>query len=158
MAALSNKLENAFIDWFFRGQAIGLGGASAAAGTGPTSLYLALYTTAPTAAGGGTEVSGTGTGYARVAVSSALANWAATQGGTTASTGTTGATSNVAAITFPAPSTTAWGTIVAFGILDSATLGSGNLLLFGNLSTSKTVNALDAAPAFAAAALSLTFS
>lgn len=155
MAAMSNKLENSFIDWFFRAQAIGITGASAAAGTGPTSLYVALYTSAPTAAGGGTEVSGGS--YARVAVSSSLANWAGTQGAgtTTASTGTSGATSNNAAITFPAP-TANWGVIVSFAILDATT--SGNFLFYGALTTSKTVNNGDAAPSFAAGALSITFS
>ena len=155
MAAMSNKLENSFIDWFFRAQAIGITGASAASGTGPTSLYVALYTSAPSAAGGGTEVSGGS--YARVSVTSSLANWAGTQGAgtTTASSGTSGATSNNAAITFPAP-TANWGVIVAFAILDAST--AGNFLFYGALTTSKTVNNGDAAPSFAAGALSITFS
>lgn len=151
MAAMSDFLENKLIDWLFRGQAIGITGASAAAGTGPTNLYVALLTAAPSDTGGGTEVSGGS--YARVAVSSALANWAGTQAAasTTASSGTSGTTSNNATITFPAP-TANWGSITHFGIYDAST--GGNLLIHGALTTAKTVNNGDAAPSFAAAALS----
>lgn len=152
MAALSDFLENKIIDWLFRAQAIGITGASAAAGTGPTSLYVALFTANPTDAGGGTEV--TGGSYARVAITSSLANWAGTQAAasTTASTGTSGTTSNNGAITFPAP-TANWGVITGFAIFDAST--AGNMLIWGALTTSKTVNNGDAAPSFAAAALSI---
>jgi len=151
MAAMSDVLENKLIDWFFRGQAIGLTGASAAAGSGPTSLYVALYTVNPTDTAGGTEV--TGGSYARVAITSSLANWSGTQSAasTTVSTGTTGTTSNNAAITFPAP-TANWGVVTGFAIFDAVT--GGNMLVWGALTTSKTVNNGDAAPSFAAAALS----
>lgn len=152
MAAMSDFLENKLIDWLFRGQAIGITGASAGAGSGPTSLYVGLFTANPTDTGGGTEVSGGA--YARVTIASSLANWAGTQAAasTTASSGTSGTTSNNGAITFPAP-TANWGVITGFGIFD-ATSG-GNLLIWGSLSTSKTVNNGDAAPAFNAAALSI---
>lgn len=152
MAAMSDFLENKIIDWYFRAQAIGITGASAAAGTGPTSLYVALLTAAPSDTGGGTEV--TGGAYARVAVTSSLANWAGTQaaGSTTASTGNSGTTSNNAAITFPAP-TANWGTITHFAIYDAST--GGNPQYYGALSTSKTVNNGDAAPQFAAGTLSI---
>ena len=39
MGSKSDFLENKLIDWFFRAQAIGITGASAAAGTGPATLY-----------------------------------------------------------------------------------------------------------------------
>ncbi len=154
MAAASNKLENCYIDWFFRGQAIGITGASAAAGTGPTSLYIALLTAAPSDTGGGTEVSGGA--YARVTYASSLANWAGTQsaGSATASTGTGGQTSNNNPITFPTPSGANWGVVSHFGIYD-ATSG-GNLLYWGALTTSKTINNGDSAPLFAAGALTIT--
>lgn len=42
MAALTDFLENKLIDWLLRAQAIGITGASAAAGTGPTAVYPAL--------------------------------------------------------------------------------------------------------------------
>ena len=140
MAAKSDYLENKIIDWLFRGQTF----------TPPATLYVALFKVAPSDTGGGTEV--TGGSYARVGVTSSLANWAGTQsaGSTVASSGTGGTTSNNAAITFPAP-TANWGSIVAFGIFDAAT--GGNLLIYGTLNTAKTVNNGDAAPSFPAAAL-----
>ena len=151
MAAFTDFAENKIIDWLFRGQAIGITGASAAAGTGPTNLYVGLFTTNPTDSTAGTEVSGGA--YARVTVASTLANWAGTQAAasTVASSGNTGTTSNNGAITFPAPSGANWGVITGFGIFDAST--GGNLLVYGALSTSKTVNQNDAAPSFAAAAL-----
>jgi hypothetical protein len=42
MAAMTDKLENALIDWLLRAQAIGLTGATAAAGTGLANTYWAL--------------------------------------------------------------------------------------------------------------------
>ena len=152
MAAMSDFLENKLIDFLFRGQALGVTGASAAAGSGPTSLFYALLTAAPADAGGGTEV--TGGSYARVAVASSLANYAGTQAAasTTASSGTTGTTSNNGTITFPAP-TANWGSVTHFGIYDATT--AGNLLFFGALTIAKTVNNGDAAPAFAAGALTI---
>ena len=100
MAALTDFVENKLLDWLFRAQAVGINGASAAAGTGPATLYVALFTSAPTDAGGGTEVSGGS--YARAAVTSSLANWAGTQAAASsvASTGTSGTTSNNNAIAF----------------------------------------------------------
>lgn len=152
MAAMSDFLENKLIDWFFRGQAIGITGASAAAGTGPTNLYYGLLTAAPSDAGGGTEVSGGS--YARVAVASSMANYANTQasGTSVASTGASATTSNTNPITFPAP-TANWGVASHFGIYDAAT--GGNLLWHGALSVPKTINNGDAAPSFAAAAFSI---
>ena len=139
-AALSNYFQNKEIDAFLRGQAF----------TNPATVYIALDTTAGSASACGTEPS-TGA-YARVAVTSALANWAGTQGATTTavSSGTTGTTSNNIAITFPAP-TANWGTIVGFCVMDAAT--AGNLLFYAALTTSKTVNNGDAAPSFAISAL-----
>jgi len=141
MAAMSDYMENKLIDQIFRGQAY----------TFPSSLYVGLLTAAPSDAGDGTEVSGGS--YARVAVVGSLANWAGSQssGSTTASTGTSGTTSNNGTITFPAP-TANWGSISHFGIFDS--LSGGNLMFYGALGTAKTVNNGDAAPAFAPAAVS----
>lgn len=115
-------------------------------------VYVALYTANPTDAGGGTEV--TGGSYARVAVASTLANWAGTQAAasTTASTGTSGTTSNNNVITFPAP-TANWGVITGMAIYDSAT--GGNELWWAALTTNKTVNNGDTAPSYSAAALTV---
>jgi hypothetical protein len=117
------------------------------------NLYVGLFTVTPTAdtAASGTEVSA-GT-YARVPYAASLANWAGTQAAasTVASTGSNGTTSNNAVVTFGAPSGTAWTTINGFGIWDAPT--GGNLLIYGGLSSPKTVNATDSAPSFAIAAL-----
>jgi hypothetical protein len=102
----------------------------------PSAIYIALFTVAPTDAGGGTEVSGGS--YARVQVTQADANWNAPSGGN-------GLFSNVNDITFPTP-TADWGTIVAVGIFDAAS--AGNLLIWGNLTANKTVNNGDPAPKF----------
>ena len=152
MAAMTDFLENKIIDWLFRAQAIGITGASAAAGSGPTTLYVGLFTANPTDSTAGTEV--TGGSYARVAVTSSLVNWAGTQSAasTTASSGTGGTTSNNAAITFPAPSAN-WGTVTGFGIFDATS--AGNLLIYAALTTSKTVNNGDPAPSFAISALTV---
>jgi hypothetical protein len=152
MAAMSDFLENKIVDFIFRGQALGITGASATAGSGPTNLYVGLYTVNPSDTGGGTEVSGAG--YTRVTISSSLANWAGTQAAasTVASSGNTGTTSNNGAITFGTPGAN-WGSITGFGIFDAVT--AGNLLIWGALTTPKTVNNGDAAPAFSPAALSI---
>ena len=107
-------------------------------------LYVALYTAAPGETGGGTEV--TGGSYARVAIAPADANWAATSGGN-------GLTSNVADATYPAP-TAAWGTVTHMSVLDRLTVG--NFLVYGALTTSRIINSGDAAPKFAATALTVT--
>jgi hypothetical protein len=140
---MSDYLENKLVDQLFRGQ------------TAPTTttLYVGLLTAAPSDSGGGTEVSGGS--YARVSVTSSLANWAGTQtaGSTTASSGTGGQTSNNAAITFPTPAAT-WGTVTHFGIYDASS--GGNLLFWGALTIAKTINQADTVT-FPAASLSVTF-
>lgn len=151
MAAMSDILENALIDWLFRGQAFSLAGATAGAGTGPTNWYFGLYTANPSDTGGGTEVSGGS--YARVSVASTLANWAGTQsaGSTTASSGTGGTTSNNGTVTFPAP-TANWGTITGMALFSASS--GGSMLVWSALTTNKTVNNGDPAPTFPAAAFS----
>lgn len=148
MAAMTDVLENALLDWLLRGQSFSLAGATAGAGSGPTNLYFGLLTANPTDSSAGTEV--TGGSYARVSVASTLANWAGTQaaGSTTASSGTSGTTSNNNAVTFPAP-TANWGVITGMGLYSA--LSGGSLLLYSALTTNKTVNSGDAAPSFPAA-------
>lgn len=137
MSALSDYLENELIDHIFRGRAF----------TAPSALYVALFTAAPSDAGGGTEV--TGGSYARVQYDPGFANWLGTGGETTDvdSTGTGGATENRNAVTFPAP-TANWGVVTHIGIFDASS--GGNLLLHGPLATPKTVNDGDPAPSFPA--------
>jgi hypothetical protein len=86
----------------------------------PANLYLALYTVAPTDAGGGTEVPNTN-GYVRQIVNA----WTVS-----ATTPTQAVNTNL--VTFPAATPAGWGTIVAWGLLDSLASGTGNLLYWGD--------------------------
>lgn len=142
--ALTDSAENAIVDAVLRGQSLGA----------PATYYVALDTTACSDSSAGTEV--TGGSYARVAVTSSLANWAGTQsaGSTTASSGTGGVTSNNAAITFPAP-TANWGTISHFRLVSASS--GGTTWFCQALTAPKTVNNGDAAPSFAIGAMTFTF-
>lgn len=140
--AKSDYLENAIIDMVFRGVPF----------TPPSKVYIALFTGAPSDAGGGTEV--TGGSYARAESNADSSNWRNTQNsGTGPSTGTSGQTSNLQTITFPAP-TANWGTVTHFGIFDASS--SGNLLYQGALTAPKTINNGDPAPTFPAGSLVVT--
>lgn len=86
--------------------------------TSPTTVYLALYTTATTDAGGGTEV--TGGSYARQTVTFAADT-----------TGTVVSVTDVEFDDMPAA------TVTHAAICDAAT--AGNMLLHGALSAPKTV-------------------
>jgi len=157
MAAMSNYLENKLIDSLFR----------AVAFTPAATLYVGLFTADPTDANTLTEIGNvTPNGYARVTITSNTTNWASTGGATTTtnpSAGTTGTTSNNGVITFPTPSGGNWfngsgsaaSSITHFGILDSATIASGNLYFYGALTNAKTVNNGDSGPSFAISALSI---
>lgn len=145
MSAHTDAYENKEIDFKFRGQALGLANSTAAAGTGPSVWYIGLIKVAGSDAAVGTEMSGGG--YARVAVTCSLANWAGTQGaGTTAvSNGSSGQTSNNIAITFPAP-TGDWGQAVEWVAFDALT--GGTPCFRGTLTLPKTINNGDPAPHF----------
>ncbi len=110
MAAMSNYLETALINGSLR----------ATTYTAPTTVYVGLYTTDPTDANTGTEVSGGS--YARVAATFAAPS--------------NGASVTSADVTFPT-CTSSWGTITHFGILDALT--TGNLLYHGALAASKSI-------------------
>jgi hypothetical protein len=114
MAEMSNYLENALINVTLRNTAY----------TTPTIVYLALYTTDPTDADTGTEV--TGGSYARQAV--------------TFGAPSNGASTNSAAIEFP-QCTASWGTVTHVGIRDAST--AGNLLYHTPLDASKTIDSGD---------------
>jgi hypothetical protein len=129
--SFSDYLENKVLDHV-------LGGGDY---TRPGTVYVALYTAAPSDSGGGTEVSGGG--YARVAVTNNTTNFPAASGG---------AKSNGTVIQFPT-ATASWGTVVAVGIFDAAS--AGNLLAWADLTTSKTVGSGDTA-SFAVGGLSIT--
>lgn len=98
------------------------------------------------------EPSSTGS-YARVAMLNNAGNFTAASGSNPA-TKTTGAV-----CTFPA-STAAWSTGATacnlFFLADVSTLAGGNVITYGYLTTSQTVNASGITPSFAAGALSAT--
>lgn len=104
MGSFADYLENELLDHVF-------GGADYSR---PATLYFAAFTTAPTDAGGGTEVSGGN--YARQAVTNNSTNFPAAS---------SGSKTNANDIEF-AEATGSWGTVVAVGIFDAAS--SGNLL------------------------------
>lgn len=114
MAEISNYLEDALINGTIRGTTY----------TAPTTVYVGLYTSDPTDANTGTEVSGGS--YARQS-----ATFAAPSNGSSASN---------ADITFP-QATANWGTVGWIGILDAST--SGNLLYHTALDASKTIETGD---------------
>jgi hypothetical protein len=114
MAEMSNFLENALINATLR----------ATTYTSVATVYVSLWTSDPTDAGSGTEVSGGS--YARTAVTFAAPS--------------NGVTTNSADVTFPT-ATASWGTVGWIGINDAAT--SGNLLYHSPLDTSKTIDSGD---------------
>jgi hypothetical protein len=124
----SDYLANKLIDEAFRGQAY----------SWPANMYGALYTLAPTNAGGGTEASGGS--YARCVLPSTMAALSGTQapGSTSASSGTSGRTSNNAALAYPAP-TVDLGDLVAEAFKDAST--AGNLMFWKAFASPKTVSA-----------------
>jgi hypothetical protein len=94
----------------------------------PSTVYVALFTTATNKSGGGTEVSGGG--YARQAVT-----FGAPGGGTNGRK-----VANSAEVTFPV-ATASWGTITHCAIFDAST--GGNMLYQGALEASKTIDTND---------------
>src|SRR5205085_11421592 len=108
----------------------GGGAATSSAYTAPATLYVAVYTASPSDSGGGTELTIGTAGYARVAVTNNVANWANASGATATKV-------NANIITFP-QATADWGTIVAFAVMDAST--AGNFLWWG------AVNALNTPP------------
>lgn len=114
MAEFSNYLENALINAVLRNTSY----------TSPTTVYVALFTSDPTDAGSGTEVSGGS--YARTSV--------------TFGAPSNGVTTSNADCTFP-QATASWGTVSHIGLYDAST--SGNLLFHTPLDTSKTIDSGD---------------
>lgn len=110
MAEMSNYLEGALINATLRNTSY----------TSPATVYLGLYTSDPTDADTGTEV--TGNGYARQAI--------------TFGAPSDGVSTNSAAIEFP-QATGSWGTVAYVGIRDAST--SGNLLFHTALDASKAI-------------------
>ena len=116
MSGFSDYLEDKVLEHIFGGNAF----------TAPSTLYVALYTVAPSDTGGGTEVSGGA--YARQTATFTVS-------GTNPTTA-----SNTAAIEYPT-ATANYGTVVAVGVLDASS--SGNLLAYSTLDSSKVVSSGD---------------
>jgi len=113
MAGFTDYLEDKVLDHVFGGTAY----------TAPSTLYVGLFTAAPSDTGGGTEVSGGS--YARKSMPDM----------TISGTSPTQAT-NGAAVEF-VTATGSWGTITHVGIFDASS--SGNLMAWAALSASKVV-------------------
>ena len=111
---MSNFLENALLNATL----------NATTYTAPANIYVSLWTSDPTDAGSGTEVSGGS--YARTSVTFAAPS--------------NGASASNADCTFPTCTST-WGTVSHIGIFDAST--SGNLLYHTPLDTSKTIETGD---------------
>jgi hypothetical protein len=114
MAAFSNYLEDALINGTLR----------ATTYTAPTTVYVGLFTSDPTDAGSGTEVSGNA--YARQSATFAAPS--------------NGAASTDVDVQFP-QATGNWGIVTHFGVFDALT--TGNLMYHGALTASKNIETGD---------------
>ena len=126
----SNYVQRLTLDGWLRGQSV----------TFPPGGYIALYTTNPTAADSGTEV--TGGSYTRMPV----------QFTASISQGNQSAAQNANKVEFP-EATAPWGRIAYFGIRDA--VAGGNLLYFSPLTTSLDV-VTGTAPKFERGAITVT--
>lgn len=113
--SFSNHLETEILDHVFGGNAY----------TAPGTLYLALHTANPDEDGSGTEVSTSGTAYARQTVAFTVSGNTATTSG---------------AVEY-ATATANFGTVSHVGVWDAST--AGNLLAYAALTSSKTIETGD---------------
>jgi len=113
--SFSNFLETEILDHVF----------GAAAYTAPGTMHLALFTSNPDEDASGTEVTTSGTAYARRTV-------AFTVSGNTAS--------NTGAVEYPTATAT-FGTVSHVGVMDAST--GGNLMAYAALTSSKTISTGD---------------
>ena len=107
--SFSNHAENLVLDWLLTN----------GTATRPTAWYVGLFTSDPTDADTGTEVSGGS--YARTAVTFSVTGNAAT---------------NTSGVEFPA-ATASWGTVSHIAIYDAST--SGNMLFHTALDIAKAI-------------------
>lgn len=103
----SDYLENKQLDHTLRNTAY----------TSPTTVYAALFTVSPSDGGGGTEVSTSGTAYARQAITFGAASG--------------GSISNSVAVNFPTATASYGAPVVAVGVFDASS--GGNLLYWSNV-------------------------
>ncbi len=107
--SFSNYLETELLDHVFAGNAY----------TSPSNVYVGLFTSSPTDADSGTEISG-GAYVRRLASFSVTGNAATT----------------TSALEWPT-ATASWGTVTHIGIYDASS--AGNLLAWAALTASKTI-------------------
>ena len=113
--SFSNTFETHVLNYVFTATSV----------TRPTAWYLALFTSNPAEDASGTEVSTSGTAYARQSA-------AFTVSGNTAS--------NSSAIEFPT-ATASYGTVTHVGVFTAST--SGTLIAYAALSSSKAIDTGD---------------
>lgn len=113
--SFSNYLETELLDHVFANNAY----------TAPSTLYLALHTATPGEDGSGTEVSTSGTAYARQTVAFTVSGNTATTSG---------------AVEYPT-ATANFGTVTHVGIWDAST--AGNLIAYAALTSSKSIDTGD---------------
>ena len=125
MSAASNYLENKVLDHVLR----------VASYTQPSGLWLALFTNGSGNAAAnleaGTltdEISTSGSAYGRQSISFNSAS--------------SGSSASSATVTF-STATSNWGTITHVAVMDGSTAGSGNVLFYGAVTTSKTIETGD---------------
>lgn len=113
--SLSNTFETTVLTWLLTNSAA----------TRPTAWYVALFTSNPAEDASGTEVSTSGTAYARQSVTFSVSGNTAT---------------NTAAIEFPT-ATASYGTVTHVGVFDASS--AGNLIAYAALTTSKAIDTGD---------------
>ena len=96
--------------------------------TAPATIYLSLATSIASDGDSYTEVT-TNLGYARVLLNGNLSS-------------ITSQNDNSSDLTFAA-ATTPWGTVAHFAIFDDPTIGSGNMLYWGDLTSTRNVQTDD---------------
>ena len=136
MAGKSQYLENAVLNWMKGTTFL----------TAPTTVYVALFTTAPSDDAGTSAVEVSGGSYARASITTST-GWSSISGAPSAPA----QISNGSTITFATP-TGNWGTVVAIGIYDASS--AGNLLYWGTI-TSQAINT-GVVASFAGGALIIT--
>ena len=113
--SLSNTFETHTLNYLFTTTSV----------TRPTAWYIALFTSNPAEDASGTEVSTSGTAYARQSATFTVSGNEAT---------------NSAAIEFPT-ATASYGTVTHIGVFDAST--GGNLIAYAALTTSKAIDTGD---------------
>lgn len=127
--SLTNYGENALLNAWLRG------------GTLPVPTHIGLLTSDPGEPGSGaSEVSSSGTGYARIAIGSGATFWGAASGGNV---------SNASAVDFP-EALASWGTVTHFALFDAPS--GGNMIASDALTVAKPIETGDI-PRFKAGSL-----